>query len=253
MAKPTWNRRLDGHRERIEQPPPGAEHAWYVHPAVSGRRTRSCAVLAGIAAAFLLSSCGGQAEQNAGEPSGIFPVQVTTATFPASQRLAEHTRLVIAVRNAGQKAIPDIAVTITDPRRGTSVQAFGRYITMPGLASHSRPVWIVDRPPGPGPCFGPSGYSCRQGGPGGAVTAYANTWALGTLQPGHSTTFVWGVTAVVPGIHLVHYRIAAGLNGNAKARLSGGAIPQGTFTVSISSKPVQSYVTSTGKIVTTGQ
>jgi hypothetical protein len=199
----------------------------------------------------LLSSCGGQSEQNAGEPSGIFPVQVTAATFPASQRLAEHTRLVIVVRNAGRKAIPDIAVTITDPRRGTSAQAFGQYINMPGLAGHSRPVWIVDRPPGP--CFGPSGYSCQQGGPGGAVTAYANTWARGTLQPGQSAIFVWGVTAVVPGIHAVRYRIAAGLNGNAKATLTGGAIPQGTFLVNISRKPVQSYVTNTGKIVTTGQ
>jgi hypothetical protein len=200
---------------------------------------------------MLLSACGGQAEQSAGEPSGIFPVRVTTATFPASQRLAEHTRLVIAVRNAGQKSIPDIAVTITDPKWGTAVQAFGQHISMPGLASHSRPVWIVDRPPGP--CFGPSGYSCQQGGPGGAVTAYANTWALGPLQPNQSAIFVWGVTAVVPGTHAVHYRIAAGLNGKAKASLSGGAIPQGTFVVKISSRPAQSYVTNTGKIVTTGQ
>jgi hypothetical protein len=218
---------------------------------VSGWRTRSCGILAGIAATSLLSACGGQTEQNAAERSGIFPVKVTTASFPSSQRLAEHTRMVIAVRNTGQKAIPNIAVTITDPPWGTSIQAFAQHISMPGLASHSRPVWVVDRPPGP--CSGTSGYSCEQGGPGGAVTGYSNTWALGPLQPGQSAKFVWGVTAVVPGTHVVRYEVAAGLNGKAKARLSGGAIPQGKFTVNISSKPAQSYVNNSGQIVTTSK
>lgn len=198
-----------------------------------------------------MAACGGQAEQDASEPSGIFPVQVTAARFPASQRLAEHTRMVISVRNTGQRAIPNIAVTITSPPWGTSVQAFAQYLNMPGLASHSRPVWIIDRPPGP--CSGPNGYSCQQGGPGGAVTAYANTWALGQLAPGQSTTFVWGVTAVVPGTHVVRYQVAAGLNGKAKARLSNGTIPTGTFRVRVSSQPPQSYVTSSGQIVTTSQ
>ncbi len=85
------------------------------------------------------------------------------------------------------------------------------------------------------------------------MTAYSNTWALGSLQPGQSARFVWGVTAVVPGTYVIHYEIAAGLNGKAKARLSGGAIPQGTFTVRISSQPAQSYVNSSGQVITTSK
>ncbi len=200
--------------------------------------------MAAITAALAMSACGGQAEQDAQEPSGTFPVQVAAA-FPHFQRLAQHTRMVVAVRNVGQKAIPNVAVTITNPRYGSAVQAFGQYVSQPGLASHSRPVWIVDR--APGPCT----YSCLNGGPGGAVTAYANTWALGRLAPGQVATFVWGVTAVVPGTFLVHYEIAAGLNGKAKARTQSGAIPQGTIAVRVTPRPQQSYVTNTGKVVPT--
>jgi hypothetical protein len=204
---------------------------------------RSCGIFAGIAAALLLSACGGGTEQDASEPSGIFPVRVALATFPTFQRLAQHTHMVILVRNTGLKTIPDIAVTITDPPYGTAVQAFGRYVSQPGLASHSRPVWIIDRPPGP--CT----YSCLNGGPGGAVTAYSNTWALGRLAPGQTATFIWGVTAVAPGTHIVRYEVAAGLNGKAKARLSTGAIPTGTFRVRITQQPQQSYVNNNGQIV----
>lgn len=212
--------------------------------AVSGRRTRTCGVVAGIAASLALSACGGGGtEQSASEPAATFPVSVAVATFPTFQRLAQSSRMVIAVRNTGQRAIPDIAVTITDPPYGTTVQAFGRYLPQPGLASHSRPVWIVDRPPGP--CT----FSCLNGGPGGAVTAYSNTWALGQLAPGQTATFVWRVTAVVAGTHVVRYEVAAGLNGKAKAQLSSGAIPTGTFKVRIVRQPQQSYVNSKGQIV----
>jgi hypothetical protein len=216
---------------------------------LSGWRTTSCCVLAGVAISVGLSACGGGTRQDANEPSGNFPVAVDTATFPSSQRLAQHSRMVITVKNTGSKAIPDIAVTITDPKWGTSVQAFGQHVSMAGLASHSRPVWIVDHAPDPG---GKCGFSCSQGGPGGAATAYANTWALGRLAPGHSAKFIWAVTAVAPGKYTLHYRIAAGLNGKAKATLVGGGVPQGTFEVNISRAPAQSYVTGSGKIVQTG-
>jgi hypothetical protein len=202
--------------------------------------------LAGIAASVSLAACGGGSRQDANEPSGTFPVQITTASFPSSQRLSEHTHLVIAVRNMGSKTIPDVAVTITDPHYGTSVQAFGQYLNMPGLASHSRPVWIVDRAPEPG---GGCQYSCEQGGPGGAVTAYSNTWALGALKPGATAKFDWGLTAVAPGKHTIQYEIAAGLNGKAKARVPGGGIPRGTFIVTISNQPNRSYVTDSGQVV----
>jgi hypothetical protein len=206
--------------------------------------------LVGFAVCAFVLGCGGSGPRlDASEPSRTFPVEVTAATFPATQTLSEHTRLVISVRNAGQKTIPDIAVTITDPKYGTSLHAFSEYLNMPGLASHSRPVWIVDKPPGS--CTGASGYSCLQGGTGGASTAYSNTWALGQLKPGQVARFEWGLTAVAPGMHQVRYVVAAGLNGKAKARLSGGGTPEGTFTVRISNAPSHSYVNNGGQIVTT--
>lgn len=206
-----------------------------------------------VAALFALSGCGSQPRQDANEPSGRFPVAVTSATFPTSQRLAEHTHMVIAIRNDGTKLIPDIAVTIVDPtlKHPTAAQAFGADLANGGptanLASLSRPVWIIDSPPGP--CR----YSCRSGGPGGAVTAYANTWALGPLKPGATARFVWGVTPVKPGKHVVQYQVAAGLNGKARAVLAGGGgRPWGKFTVVVSKQPQQSYVNDQGQVVKTG-
>jgi len=226
------------------QPAFDAAREWYVPRALSGRRVTSFGIVAGIAASFALSACGGSgSRQDAAEPAGVFPVQVTIARFPTVQRLSEHTRLVIAVRNTGRKAIPNIAVTITDPQRGTSVRAFAQYNNMGGLSNHNRPVWIVDRYPGP--CR----FSCAAGGPGAAVTAYSNTWALGRLRPGDTATFSWSVTAVTPGVHEIQYEVAAGLNGKAKARLSGGGVPQGRFKVAVSSKPAQQYVDNSGNIV----
>ncbi len=211
--------------------------------AVSGWRTRSCGISAAIALSGALGACGSQPRQDAQEPSGTFPVSVSAASFPASQTLAQHTHMVIAVRNSGHKTIPNIAVTITDPQYGTSIRAFSSFLHMQGVASHSRPVWIVDR--SPGTC----GYSCVNGGAGGAATAYANTWALGRLGPGQTAKFVWGLTAVAAGTYHIHYVIAAGLNGKAKARLAGGGIAEGSFTATISRAPAQAYVNNSGQIV----
>jgi hypothetical protein len=83
------------------------------------------------------------------------------------------------------------------------------------------------------------------------VTAYSNTWALGSLKPNQTATFQWKVTAVKSGMHIVAWQVAAGLNGKAKARTSTGALPQGTFAVKISNAPQQAYVNNSGKIVTT--
>jgi hypothetical protein len=196
----------------------------------------------------VVAACGSQT-QAASEPKGNFTVS-PTASFPSSQKLSEHTKLVIRVTNRGHKTIPDVGVTITDgtPSHrdlGTQVQAFSYKLDMSNVASHSRPVWIVDQ--APGPCD----YSCRTGGPGGAVTAFSNTWALGRLKPGKTATFAWHLTAVQPGAWVVNWRVNAGLYGNAKAVLAGGGIPRGSFTVHISQTPQQSYVNNSGQIVTT--
>ncbi len=198
-----------------------------------------------------LAACGSGQTQAASEPNGHFPVRITVQSFPPSQRLAERTRLVIVVRNAGHKTIPNIAVSICNVScsanapagEGTSAAAFAQNIDQPYLANPSRPVWIVDRPPGP--CR----YSCRNGGQGSWVTAYSNTWAAGSLRPGHTARFVWGVTAVAAGQHVVAWQVAAGLNGKAKAVLAGGGRPQGTFAVNITRAPQQSYVNNNGQIV----
>lgn len=180
------------------------------------------------------------------------------AKFPAAQRLSQHIHLVIAVRNAGTKTIPDVAVTLTNPNAGTSAQAFGELLTQSvtqPLASLSRPVWVVDRPPEPPPSaatdYSSCGYSCQAGGAGGAVTAYSDTWALGSLRPGATATFDWAVTPVKSGTFVVRYEIAAGLNGKARAVLASGARPIGQFRVTVAQKPSQAYVNDQGQVVTT--
>ncbi len=214
-----------------------------------------CAALAGL----LLTACGGGQRQDAQEPSGNFKVQIPSASFPASQRLSEHTHLVLAVHNLSGKTLPDVAVTICNVTcafpapagQGTSAAAFSEHLQMPGLARPSRPVWVLDNPPGP--ChFGCDANSdSGAGSPGGAATAYSNTWALGQLPPGHTAKFDFGVTAVKPGHHVVAWEVAAGLNGKARAVLPDGSLPHGTFAVTVLGAPAQTYVNSNGQIVTT--
>ena len=57
----------------------------YVRRAVTSR------TIGLICAALLLTACGGGQPQDAQEPSGKFRVEITTASFPVSQRLSEHT------------------------------------------------------------------------------------------------------------------------------------------------------------------
>ena len=198
--------------------------------------------MAMLATAGLLAGCGGS-EQNAGEPHHRFPVSVSSS-FPSSQRLAEQTSFTVRVRNVGKRVIPNVAVTVLNPRYGTAAQAFGTVIPanapgQPLLASRSRPVWIVDQEPGP--CL----YSCRNRGPGGAATAYSNTWALGRLAPGHTAVFSWKLTAVQAGAYTVEYEVAAGLNGYARAT---GSTVRGRFDVRISSAPPSVTVQSNGRV-----
>jgi hypothetical protein len=177
---------------------------------------------AAVAASAALSACGG-ARQDAKEPSGTFPITVLNASFPTSQALAQKATMTIQVRNDGTRDIPDLAVTVS---------SFSRVSAQPGLADPSRPVWVVDS------------------GPRGGETAYTNTWALGSLGHGKVRTFVWQVTPVVSGPHTVNYRLAAGLNGKARAELARGGIPQGSFRVNISGDPPQARVDpQTGRVI----
>ena len=170
-----------------------------------------------------MAGCGGGDRQDKHEPSGTFSLHLVKAKFPSSQSLAQQEALTIAVKNTDNRAIPDLAVT---------VDSFSTRSQQPGLADPSRPVWIVDE------------------GPNGGTTAYTNTWALGRVPAGATRTFTWKVTSVQSGTHTVKYRIAAGLNGKAKAKVDGQDNYQGTFTVDISGKPAQSTVDpNTGKVI----
>jgi hypothetical protein len=216
--------------------------------------------MCGVLAALILTACGGGQRQDASEPSGNYTVQITSASFPSSQRLSEHTHLVLAVHNLSGKTLPDVAVTICNvtcaypapPGQGTSAAAFAENLQMAGLAHPSRPVWVVDHPPGPCNYGCEANSSSGGGGPGGAVTAYSNTWALGQLAPNQTAKFDFAVTAVKPGHHVVAWELAAGLNGKAKAVLQDGSLPHGTFAVNISNAPAETYVNNSGQIVTTG-
>ena len=186
-------------------------------------RRRTITALFG-AATLAVAGCGGGDRQDKNEPSGTYKVDVVSATFPAKQRLAKQEEMVVEVRNADNKTIPNVAVTV-DP-------GFTRRSERQDLSDPTRPVWIVDTDPV------------------GGTTAYTNTWALGPLKPGKSARFVWKVTAVQPGTHEVHYRVAAGLNGKAKAQASSGDAPEGSFTVNVSGKPSQATVDpNTGKVI----
>ena len=53
-----------------------------------------------------------------------------------------------------------------------------------------------------------------------------------------------------PGLHTVHFTVAAGLAGKARAQLADGALPTGHFTVDVAPQPPANHVDpETGQIV----
>ncbi len=217
--------------------------------ALTGAAVSACAsgnsATANSSGTSALSDTSGPSDTSGGGARDVaYIVRLERARFAPVQHLAQSSDLVLAVRNVGTATLPNVAVTITDPPYGTAAQAFSRLIAaQPGLASRSRPVWIIDRPPGP------CGFGCRAGGPGGAVTAYANTWALGPLAPGRVAVFDWTVTAAAPGRWVVAYRIAAELQPAAAAVLADGRPAIGRFGVRIVRAPRSEYVTASGQVV----
>jgi hypothetical protein len=215
-----------------------------------------------------VSSCfGGGSRQDANEPSGNFPVAITNAAFPSKQQLAQNTNLTLSVQNTGNQTIPDLAITIfttsnaSTGQTGTSSTGTGTGTTgtptaasnlpqaqgsfsvrsqQPGLANPSRPVWILE-----------NGFPklAGQTASAGAEAAQTDTFSFGAVAPGGSKEIVWNVTPVVPGTYTVHYRVAAGLEGKAKAVTADGSVPEGEFVVRISSAPPQTRVNDAGKVV----
>ena len=116
----------------------------------------------------------------------------------------------------------------------------------PSLANPSRPVWILEnkfpREVGTPP---PTGLS-------GGFRAQTNTFGFGSLEPGQSKDIVWKVTPVEPGTYTLHYIVAAGLDGKAKAVTADGGEVKGEFVVTISDKPPRASVDDAGNVVTQG-
>jgi hypothetical protein len=211
------------------------------------------ASLAAIAiAASALVACGDDAErQDADEPEGKFPVEVVAAKFPTEQRLAETSYLQLEIRNAGDETIPDLAVTINTGDQ-TASGPFSVRSEQEGLADPNRPVWILEE-----------GYpklltesvtlkDIDDAPTAGAAAAQTNTFSFGPVPAGESKEIVWEVTPVEAGTYTIHYELAAGLAGKAKAVTPDGGEVTGEFVVTITDKPPRARVDDSGQVVIEG-
>ena len=196
-----------------------------------------------------MPACGGGEEerQDAAEPTGEFEVEVTEAKFPTRQRLADTSDLVLAVENIGDEQIPDLAVTICLD----SCMADGPFSLrseQTGLANPNRPVWILeqDYPKFLEPSVSPKELDDEP--TAGAEAAQTNTFSFGALAPGDELAAVWRVTPVQGGTYTVNYEIAAGLTGKAQAVTADGSPVEGSFVVTISTRPPDATVEPDGSI-----
>jgi hypothetical protein len=241
-------------------PAPLEESATTVR-SLKARRRIGIGVL-GVVLAAGVASCGGS-RQDANEPEGNFPVSIVSADFPSKQQLAENTNLTLSVENSGNQTIPNLAITIftnsnasTSESTTTGTTSSGTTTTstdlptaqgsfsvrseQQGLAIPFRPVWILE-----------AGYPklAGQTASAGAEAAQTDTYAFGELRPHETRSMVWSVTPVQPGTYTVRYRVAAGLEGKAKAVTADGSVPEGEFVVRISNAPPQTRVNDSGKVV----
>ncbi len=214
---------------------PGRSGGWYVRPAVRARSTHAGSAIAAIALAAL-ASCGGGDPQDANEPEGDFQVEVVSATFPEKQKLGKSSDFEMTVRNAGDEAVPNLAVT---------VNGFGFRSEQEGLSDPNRPRFAIDGVPQEVGGF----PEARDAGPDGCETAYVNTWACGPLEPDDELRLRWSVTAVTAGPYEISYRVAGGLDGKAKAVVEGGSPAEGTLAGTISQKANHTRIGADGKTV----
>jgi hypothetical protein len=225
---------------------------WYVARALweeTARPTRALAAALLAALALAVSACGDDKErQDANEPSGDFPVSVTAAKFPTDQRLAQTSDLRLEIENTGSEQVPNLAVTIwTDDDKGGG--SFNVRSDQPGLADPNRPVWILE-----------NGFPKLASTPeedvadldaapsAGADVAQTDTFAFGPLESGESKDIVWRVTPVQAGTYTLHYELAAGLSGKAKAVGEDGSPVEGEFVVTITNKPARATVGANGEV-----
>lgn len=225
--------RWGGHRCASPLPGGPPNGPCYVRAAVPGSRLIVRGATAAVAAvALALGGCG-DADEPRAEQAITYSVAIPVRSFAARQRLAQREQMRIDVRNEGSRAIPNVAVTIAmdGGPDGAAVEAFGANLEGEGFASRSRPVWVVDE------------------GPGGGDTAYANTWALGAIEPDETRSFTWSVVPVRAGSYTLHYTLTGSTTGRSPLRLADGGAASGSFDVRVSSKPPQTRVTPDGRVV----
>jgi hypothetical protein len=161
-----------------------------------------------------VAGCGGGERQDEDEPEGEFALDVVSAMFPERQKLAQSSDLVITVRNAGDEAVPNVAITLT----GLDYRS-----TEPGLSDPERPQFAVNGIPREIGGF----PEAKDATPVGCDTAYVNTWACGRLRPGAEKTFVWSVTAVKAGDYDISWRGRRRRRRGAERQLLGDGVRQG--------------------------
>ena len=115
------------------RPAPGRGPWWYVREAVRARSTQAAGAIAAIVL-VAAAGCGGGEAQDENEPSGDFTVEVVNATFPKKPKLGTKSDLEITVRNAGDEAVPNLAVT---------VNGFTYRSEEPGLSDGDKEALIV--------------------------------------------------------------------------------------------------------------
>jgi hypothetical protein len=252
---------MGGGRVRGMLPAPLEESASTAR-SLKARRRIGIGVL-GVLLAAGIAACGGS-RQDANEPEGDFPVSIVSADFPSRQKLADNTNLTLAVENSGDQTIPNLSITIfttsnastgesttttgttstgtesTSQELPTAQGSFSVRSEQEGLAIPFRPVWILEE-----------GFPKLEGqtASAGAEAAQTDTYAFGELAPNQTKRIVWNVTPVQGGTYTVHYRVAAGLEGKAKAVTADGSVPEGEFVVRISTAPPQTRVDDSGRVV----
>jgi hypothetical protein len=194
----------------------------------------------GVCAALVASGCGAGARQDAGEQHRTYRLRLGSVSFQPKQSISKQAALRISVSNPENRAVPNVAVTI---------DSFSYVNDYPELASSRRPIWVIEQGPGTPPSRPVQSQAVSP--PGGGQTAYVNTWALGPLAAGATRTFEWKVIPVKAGKHQLHYELAAGLAGRAKAAPpSGGRRLTGALTAEISPAPPSRHVDpATGRVV----